>query len=46
MALRLELSCSKEEILRLWSEVGKTFILITHHLDEAIFMSRRVIKGR
>ncbi|OGR41430.1 MAG: hypothetical protein A2X35_10505 [Elusimicrobia bacterium GWA2_61_42] len=33
----------QEEILRLWSEVGKTFILITHHLDEAIFMSRRVI---
>jgi len=33
----------QEEILRLWSEVGKTFILVTHHLDEAIFMSRRVI---
>jgi NitT/TauT family transport system ATP-binding protein len=33
----------QEEILRLWSEVGKTFILITHHLEEAIFMSRRVI---
>lgn len=33
----------QEEILRLWSGLGKTFVLITHHLDEAIFMSRRVI---
>jgi NitT/TauT family transport system ATP-binding protein len=33
----------QEEILRLWSGLGKTFVLITHHLEEAIFMSRRVI---
>ena len=33
----------QEEILRLWSGLGKTFVLVTHHLDEAIFMSRRVI---
>ncbi|MCX5792235.1 MAG: ABC transporter ATP-binding protein [Elusimicrobia bacterium] len=33
----------QEEILRLWSGLGKTFVLITHHLDEAIFMSQRVI---
>lgn len=33
----------QEEILKLWAELGKTFILITHHLDEAIFMSRRVV---
>jgi len=33
----------QEEILRLWSGLGKTFVLITHHLDEAIFMSRRII---
>ncbi|MCM2266924.1 MAG: ABC transporter ATP-binding protein [Elusimicrobiales bacterium] len=33
----------QEEILRLWSELGKTFVLVTHHLEEAIFMSRRVV---
>jgi NitT/TauT family transport system ATP-binding protein len=33
----------QEEILKLWGELGKTFILVTHHLDEAIFMSRRVV---
>ncbi len=33
----------QEEILRLWSGLGKTFVLITHHLDEAIFMSQRII---
>ncbi len=32
----------QEEILRLWGELDKTFVLVTHHLDEAIFMSRRV----
>jgi NitT/TauT family transport system ATP-binding protein len=32
----------QEEILKLWQELGKTFILVTHHIDEAIFMSRRV----
>lgn len=31
------------EIIRLWNEVGKTFVLVTHHLEEAIFMSRRVV---
>jgi len=33
----------QEEILRLWSGLGKTFVLVTHHLEEAIFMSRRII---
>ena len=33
----------QEEILRLWSGLGKTFVLVTHHLDEAIFLSRRII---
>jgi len=33
----------QEEILRLGSGAGRTFVLVTHHLEEAIFMSRRIV---
>lgn len=33
----------QEEIFRLWSGSGRTFVLVTHHLEEAIFMSSRVL---
>lgn len=32
-----------EETLRLWSELGQTVLFITHDIDEAIFMSDRVV---
>jgi NitT/TauT family transport system ATP-binding protein len=31
------------ELLRIWRETGKTIMFITHDLDEAIFLSDRVI---
>jgi len=34
----------QEEILRIWSETErKTFVLITHNIDEAIFLSDHVL---
>jgi NitT/TauT family transport system ATP-binding protein len=32
-----------EETLRLWSALGQTVLFITHDIDEAIFMSDRVV---
>ena len=33
----------QEEILKIWEGERKTFILVTHNIDEAIFMSDRVL---
>ncbi|MFI5265890.1 MAG: ABC transporter ATP-binding protein [Chloroflexota bacterium] len=33
----------QEELLRLWSETGSTVFFITHDLDEAIYLSDRVV---
>ncbi|WP_245479457.1 ABC transporter ATP-binding protein [Hansschlegelia zhihuaiae] len=33
----------QEEILRIWSVTGQTFVLITHNVDEAIFLGDRVM---
>ncbi|HTH97465.1 MAG TPA: ABC transporter ATP-binding protein [Stellaceae bacterium] len=33
----------QEELLQIWSKSGKTVLFITHQIDEAIFLSDRVI---
>jgi len=33
----------QDEIIRLWKERGNTMILITHDVDEAIYLSNRII---
>jgi len=33
----------QEEIRKIWETTHKTFILITHYIDEAIFLSQKVI---
>jgi NitT/TauT family transport system ATP-binding protein len=33
----------QEEIRRIWETTHKTFVLITHYIDEAIFLSQKVV---
>jgi NitT/TauT family transport system ATP-binding protein len=32
-----------DELLRLWDELGQTVVFITHDIDEAIYLSDRVL---
>jgi NitT/TauT family transport system ATP-binding protein len=33
----------RDEILRIWRETGKTIVLVTHDVDEAIYLADRII---
>lgn len=33
----------QDEIIRLWQERGNTMVLITHDVDEAIYLSKRIV---
>ena len=33
----------QDEVLRLWSARGTTMVLVTHDIDEAIYMSERIV---
>jgi NitT/TauT family transport system ATP-binding protein len=33
----------QEELIRIWQATGKTVVFITHSIDEAVYMSNRVL---
>ncbi len=33
----------QDELIRLWDERGNTMIMVTHDVDEAIYLSQRII---
>jgi ABC-type nitrate/sulfonate/bicarbonate transport system ATPase subunit len=33
----------QDELLRLWQERGNTMVMVTHDIDEAIYLSRRIV---
>lgn len=33
----------EDELIRLWQEVGSTVIFITHNIEEAVYLSERVL---
>ncbi|MDR3296212.1 MAG: ABC transporter ATP-binding protein [Clostridiales Family XIII bacterium] len=33
----------QDELIRLWQEQGNTMIMVTHDVDEAIYLSRRIV---
>jgi NitT/TauT family transport system ATP-binding protein len=33
----------QDELLRIWTETGKTFVYVTHSLEEAILLGSRIV---
>jgi NitT/TauT family transport system ATP-binding protein len=33
----------QEDLLRLWMETGKTIVLVTHDVDEAVYLSDEIV---
>ena len=33
----------EDELIRLWKEVGTTVIFITHNIEEAVYLSERIL---